>query len=241
MKLALAIFICSASIAHAQTETDEIMYQAYLQRSQALWEKALATQQKQVNNGSSERLRLAFTYYSLLNGTMASQNETLFDKHVDAAKDLIKEFMDQNPKSGEAAAMLSAIYGNEIAYSSLKGMLLGSKSNSLAEKGIKLEPESALAWRIYGTNKFYTPAAFGGDVAEAVKAFEKSIVFFESKYDNLKSNWLYIDTMALLGQAYAKNGAIDKAIATYEKVLQHEPSFGWVKFSLLPAAKKVSK
>jgi hypothetical protein len=44
MKLAFAIFICSASIAMAQTETDEMMYQAYLQRSQPLWEKALVTQ-----------------------------------------------------------------------------------------------------------------------------------------------------------------------------------------------------
>jgi len=238
MKLAFAIFIFSASIAMAQTETDEMMYQAYLQRSQSLWEKALVTQLKLPTKNSFEKLRLAFTYYSLLNGTMASQNETLFDKHVDTAKDLIKEFMAQNPKSGEAPAILSAIYGNEIAYSSLKGMLLGSKSNSLAEKGIKLEPESALAWRIYGTNKFYTPAAFGGDLEEAVKAFEKSIALFESKPDQLKSNWLYIDTLALLGQAYAKTDATDKAIDTYEKALQHEPSFGWVKFSLLPAAQK---
>lgn len=241
MKLAFAIFICSASIALAQTEIDEMMYQAYLQRSQPLWEKALATQLKLSNNTPSEKLRLSFTYYSLLNATLASQNETLFDKYVDAAKDLIKEFMDQNPKSGEAAAMLSAIYGNEIAYSSLKGMLLGSKSSSLAEKGIRLDPESALVWRIYGSNKYYTPSAFGGDLDEAVNAFEKSIALFESKPGQLKNNWLYIDTLALLGQAYTKTGATDKAIATFEKALQQESSFGWVKFSLLPAAKKVSK
>ncbi|HCZ34409.1 MAG TPA: hypothetical protein DHV26_00615 [Cytophagales bacterium] len=237
MKLTIAIFLCSLSIAWAQSETDEMMYQAYLQRSQALWEKALATQLKQANT-TTEKLRLAFVYYSLLNGTMATQNETLFDKHVDAAKELIKELIDQNPKSGEAAAMLSGIYGNEIAYSSMKGMFLGGKSSGLADKGIKLEPASALVWRIYGTNKYYTPAAFGGDLEEAVKAFEKSISIFESKPDTLKQNWLYIDTLALLGQAYAKSGATDKAISTYEKALQQEPSFGWVKFSLLPAAKK---
>lgn len=240
MKLTIAIFLCSLSIAWAQSETDELMYQAYLQRSPALWEKALATQLKQANT-TTEKLRLAFVYYSLLNGTMATQNETLFDKHVDAAKELIKELIDQNPKSGEAAAMLSGIYGNEIAYSSMKGMFLGGKSSGLADKGIKLEPASALVWRIYGTNKYYTPAAFGGDLEEAVKAFEKSISIFESKPDTLKQNWLYIDTLALLGQAYAKSGATDKAIATYEKALQQEPSFGWVKFSLLPAAKKVGK
>jgi hypothetical protein len=49
MKLAFAIFICSASIAMAQTETDEMMYQAYLQRSQPLWEKALVTQTQTAN------------------------------------------------------------------------------------------------------------------------------------------------------------------------------------------------
>jgi tetratricopeptide (TPR) repeat protein len=239
MKLT-TIFLCSLSIAWAQSETDEMMYQAYLQRSQALWEKALATQLKQADT-TAEKLRLAFAYYSLLNGTMATQNETLFDKHVDGAKELLKTLMEENPKSGEAAAMLSAIYGNEIAYSSMKGMFLGGKSSGLAAKGIKLEPASALVWRIYGTNKYYTPAAFGGDLEEALKAFEKSISIFESNPDTLKNNWLYIDTLALLGQAYTKTGATDKAIATYEKALQAEPSFGWVKLSLLPKAKKISK
>lgn len=227
----------------AQSELNEIMYQAYLQRSQPLWGKALALQQKESstkNNSVEAQMKLAYTYFSMLNGTLATQNETLFDQHVGEAKKLLKKIMDKYPASGEAKAMLSSIYGNEIAYSSMKGMLLGGKSSSLAEKGKEQEPSSPLTWCVYASNKFYTPTAFGGSLKESILAFEKAILLFEEKPAQLVFNWLYLDALAVLGKAYQKEGETKKAIATYEKALSVEPNFGWVKHVLLPAAKKTN-
>jgi tetratricopeptide (TPR) repeat protein len=227
--------------ATAQTKVDQLMYQAYLQRSQSLWLKALETQQaesKLAPNDFQKQLQLAYVYASLLNGSMAMPNEDFFDAHVDAAKKLTKKLMDQNAKSGEAAAILSGIYGNEMGYSPMKGMMLGGKSGSLAEKATELEPASPLVWRVYANNKFYTPASFGGDVKKAIQALEKCVVLLEKDASKLVSNWMYIDALAFLGQAYAQNNEHVKAIAVYQKALQVEPGFDWVKKALLPAAEK---
>ena len=78
---------------------------------------------------------------------------------------------------------------------------------------------------------------WGGDITEAIEAYEKSIQLYESRPEALKFNWMYLDALAFMGQAYLKNGDTGKAIATYEKALQAEPEFGWVKYALLPNAK----
>ncbi|MCU0420848.1 MAG: tetratricopeptide repeat protein [Cyclobacteriaceae bacterium] len=238
----LAVMVASSST--AQTPVDQLMYQAYLQRSQSLWTKALETQQAESKTAPTDfpkQLRLAFVYSSLLNGSMAMPDEDFFDAHVDAAKKLTKKLIDQNPKSGEAAAILSGIYGNEMGYSPMKGMMLGSKSSSLAEKATVLEPASPLVWRVYANSKFYTPAAFGGDMKEAVKALEKCVALFEKSDQPLASNWMYLDALAFLGQAYQKTGDHAKAIASYEKALTVEPHFEWIKKALLPSARKAAQ
>ncbi len=235
--------VLAATHGTAQTPVDQLMYQAYLQRSPSLWTKALETQRAESNVAASDfqkQLRLAFVYSSLLNGSMAMPNEDFFDEHVAEAKKLTKKLIEQNPKSGEAAAILSGIYGNEMGYSPMKGMTLGNKSSSLAEKATVLEPASPLVWRVYANNKFYTPAAFGGDVKEAVQALEKCIALFEKSNQPLASNWAYLDALTFLGQAYQKTGDHAKAIATYEKALTVEPDFDWIKKTLLPAARKTA-
>ena len=78
---------------------------------------------------------------------------------------------------------------------------------------------------------------WGGDLDEAIAAYEKAIQLYESNPAALQFNWMYLDTMAFLGQALAKKGQSEKAIAIYEKALKAEPEFGWVKFVLLPKAK----
>lgn len=128
--------------------------------------------------------------------------------------------------------MLSSIYGNEIGKRPMKGMLLGSKSSSLAEKGILFEPNSPLAWSVYASNKYYTPSSFGGDLQEAIKGWEKTIQLSQANAGTLKNNWLYLNAIVFLGQAYEKAGSRDKAIAAYEKALVVEPQFQYAKMLL---------
>ncbi|MBS1556606.1 MAG: tetratricopeptide repeat protein [Bacteroidetes bacterium] len=228
----LAMFIYGSLLAQS---TQELMYQAYLNRSAETWKKAVDLTAKELTakpNDPTKQMDLAYAYFSLLNGSMAMPNDDLFDEYISDAKKFLKKIVEDKPKSGEAAAMLSSIYGNEIGKSPMKGMLLGSKSSSLAEKGILFEPNSPLAWSVYASNKYYTPSSFGGDLQEAIKGWEKTIQLSQANAGTLKDNWLYLNAIVFLGQAYEKAGSREKAIAAYEKALVVEPQFQYAKMLL---------
>lgn len=241
MKLILTVFLTAIALSSiAQDAVDETMYQAYLRQDKALWKKAVEERTKEAKQSPSDeykQYKIAFAQFSLLNYTMATKDESLFEEYLDTTKELLKKLLENKKVAAESRALLSATYGLQIAYSSMKGITLGSKSSSLAEEAKTLAPSSAIAWRFYGNNKFYTPSTFGGDIKEAIIALEKSVILFESKPEQIKNNWLYIDTIVLLGQAYLKNQEKEKALVTYEKALGAEPSFSYAK-KLLSKAKK---
>ena len=216
---------------------NDLMYQAYITQKKELWKKSveLATVEfKQKPTDAHAHVSLGVAHYGLLLSTMSTEDKDLFDEYVSATKDRLKEIIDRPSTAAEGKGLLSAVLGLQMAYSPMKGMLLGGKSSNLAADAKELAPTSPLAWRFYGINKFYTPSSFGGDIKEAIVALEKSIALFEST--SISKNWLYLDTLALLGQAYTKAGKKAKAIATFEKAIAAEPGFTYAK-SLLTKAK----
>ena len=235
----ISLFIISTLISATTMSqpVNDLMYQAYITQKKELWKKSveLATVEfKQKPTDAHAHVSLGVAHYGLLLSTMSTEDKDLFDGYVSATKDRLKEIIELPSTAAEGKGLLSAVLGLQMAYSPMKGMLLGGKSSNLAAEAKELAPTSPLAWRFYGINKFYTPSTFGGDIKEAIVALEKSIALFEST--TISNNWLYLDTLALLGQAYTKAGKKAKAIATFEKAIAAEPGFTYAK-SLLTKAK----
>lgn len=220
---------------HAQDNLTEMEYSAYLRNSKSLWKTAVQKRKEEYesSNSNQDLFRLASAQQGLLNVTMTDQDEELFDDHVDDTKDNMKKLIDNDFKVAESKALLSSVYGYEMAYSSWKGMFLGSKSSSAIARAIELNDQSPLVWQVQGSSKLFTPSMFGGDKTEALNAFKKSVELYEKNGDT-DFNWRYLDALAWLGQAYKANGDVKNAQATFEKALTIEPEFGWVKNSLLP-------
>ncbi|MCX8490559.1 MAG: hypothetical protein ORN54_05780 [Cyclobacteriaceae bacterium] len=238
ISISLFIFSTLISATTMSQSVNNLMYQAYITQKKELWKKSvdLATvESKQKSADAHAHLSLGIAHYGVLLSTMSTKDEDLFDDYVSATKDRLQEIIDRPATAGEGKGLLSAVLGLQMAYSPMKGMLLGGKSGNLAAHAKELAPNSPLAWRFYGINKFYTPSSFGGDIKEAVLALEKSIALFESTA--ISKDWLYLDTLALLGQAYAKAGEKAKAIATFEKAIAAEADFTYAK-SLLAKANK---
>jgi tetratricopeptide (TPR) repeat protein len=237
--VSISLFIISTLISAATMSqpVNDLMYQAYIKQKKELWKKSveLATVEfKQKPTDAHAHVSLGVAHYGLLLSTMSTEDKDLFDEYVSATKDRLKEIIELPSTAAEGKGLLSAVLGLQMAYSPMKGMLLGGKSSNLAAEAKELAPTSPLAWRFYGINKFYTPSSFGGDIKEAIVALEKSIALFEST--SISKNWLYLDTLALLGQAYTKAGEKAKAIATFEKAIAAEAGFTYAK-SLLAKAK----
>lgn len=235
---AIAISILAvlyAQLSFGQQNLDDLEYGAYLSSSKTLWKKVVSERDKQYQKSESEDdlYDLVAAQHGLLSVTMKDQDEELFDKYIDQTKDNLNALIENNFKVAESKALLSSVYGLEMGYSSWKGIYLGSKSSSLIEDAMSLNKTSSIVWQVRASSKLFTPAMFGGDEQEAVVAFEKAVDLYE-KNDQTKNNWRYLDALAWLGQAYAKTDQKEKAKATFEKALEVEPDFNWVKHALLP-------
>jgi tetratricopeptide (TPR) repeat protein len=230
---------------NAQDELNKLLYRAYLvnnSSTQAELKQAETEYRAIVKadpKNTDKRYTLGLIQWSLLNASMRTQDETLFDEYYDPLIDNLDELLVINSKHAEALALQSSAYGLKISYSPMQGMFLGPKSSGIIEKAKKLNPNAALVWKIYAGSKLFTPEMWGGDVKEAIKAFETAVKLYESKPELLKDNWQYLDALAFLGQAYVKDEQAKKAIGIYEKALQVEPEFNYVKKSLLPKAKAI--
>jgi len=222
------MIVINVQFSEAQ-KVDSLMYKAYLLSSESLWESALKQYQ---NDGSLEK---AIAYYGILNNTMILSNEDKFDQFVDPALEYLETMEEKGVHTAEAMALRSSIYGFIIAYSPWKGMYYGPKSSSAIESALGKNGESPIVNMISGSSLFYTPETWGGDKQAAIKAFEKAVELYE-KADY--KGWLYINTLANLGQAYHAVGQKNKAIEVYEKALIVEPNFKWVSSQLLPQAKR---
>lgn len=234
--LLTAIFLFIGTFGQAQSEEDEMAYQAYLGNNKALWKQLVKQCKAHYSNQNDQDnlYRLSLAQHGLLNATMADQDKDLFDTYLEEAKDHLEKLISDEHEPGNSRALLSSIYGMEMGYSSWKGMFLGPKSSKNLEKALKVSPNSPMVWQIYGVSKLFTPAMFGGDQQEALQALQRSVELYEKDTESLASNWRYLDAYAWLGQCYKALGKTEEARKVYEKALDHEPGFIWVKNGLLP-------
>ncbi len=214
---------------------DANSYHAYLNSNlKEVWKKEVGDKTKLAKENPEHQLSLALSQLGLLSATMADQDEDLFDEYYDMSVENLEALIKSDKNWAEPKAVLSAIYGLKMAYSPMMGMFLGPKSGNLIEKAKDLAPNSPLVWKVYANSKFFTPEMFGGDLDEAIESYERCVSLYESNPDQLKYNWLYLDALAFMGQAYLKKGDKAKAHSVFEKALKVEPEFAWVKLSLLP-------
>jgi tetratricopeptide (TPR) repeat protein len=85
----------------------------------------------------------------------------------------------------------------------------------------------------YGNSQFYMPAVFGGSKKEAIVYFQKAQDLMEQDGD-IKHDWNYLSLLTLIAQSFEEMKEHDRAKEYYEKILEIEPQFLWVKNELYP-------
>ena len=81
---------------------------------------------------------------------------------------------------------------------------------------------------------------FGGDKEQALEKFKKAtrLAEQESVNDPLKPSWGHAEAYAWIGIAHMNAERYDQARTAFEKALQINPDYGWVRYRLLPRLKK---
>jgi tetratricopeptide (TPR) repeat protein len=149
--------------------------------------------------------------------------------HVDALLAL-------QPDSVEAKILNGAITGVEADLSLFSRLRIGRVSHTIAKTNAEHAPNNPRTRLQWGIVLLYTPAFFGGGSKPAIEQLEVAYANFKNQRpDRSWPNWGVHETQAWLGMALERDGRSEEARAIYNRVLEHEPRFAWVRNRLLPA------
>ena len=230
------LMISDPSYSQSLSACRQAIYEGYATGNQTRWEKGIQGLQQLMSGSPSYPIQyeLLLAQYGLV-GFLLSQEGKQTQAAAQIEKTLVeaKKCLDQYPNRGEVMAMIGGIYGLKIGLSPAKGIYLGPRSLRYLSDARKTSPEHPGVWVELANAKYHSPALFGGDNQEAITYFSKAISLFK-KSPSYRNNWLYLHSMAWLGQAYEKEEDWVNAEKTYREALEKWPNFDWVKTTLLP-------
>lgn len=141
----------------------------------------------------------------------------------------------------ETFALQASVYGQMIGLSPgpITAMRLGPKSDNLMDQAVRLGPSNPRVFLMRGIGNIFKPKLFGGGLDKAERDIQKAITLFPAdKPQGAAPTWGHAEAFAWLGQVYARDDKRDEARRAYQKALEVDPEFGWVKYVLLPELDK---
>ena len=154
---------------------------------------------------------------------------------LDDAVDLLTRDLEADDGNAESHALLAGVYGMQID-SAWKGMTLGRRASRASARALELAPGNPRVLLQDGVGKLHTPRMFGGGADRAEAMLLRAVAAFRTEPpDRPWPRWGHIDAWAWLGQISAERGDLAPARRYYERALDLEPGFAWVRDALLPA------
>jgi tetratricopeptide (TPR) repeat protein len=154
---------------------------------------------------------------------------------LDSAVEHLERAIEKNDSLAEAHALLSSCYGMQISFSPLSGIWRGPKSGSEMSKAKTLSPENPRVALLGAIGTYNTPALFGGGKEKGFEALKKAAELFDrwKTADSLQPDWGREQVYAWIGLAHMDRNETILARKAFEKALEINPEYGWVKYVLM--------
>src|SRR6056297_119368 len=236
MKNLVAYLLLLAWIPGFSQGFEERIYEAYISGEMADWQRAMGEmEQVWESTGSHELLYdLVVAQYGYIAWLISQEKDKEAREYVKQAEEYLEILLERSPGNARAHAMLGAIYGYKIGLNAYKAVVFGKKSFSENKLALELDPDDPQVWMEKGNIEFYKPAIFGSSSVEAAKIYEKSVKLYEADSQGLKHNWLYLNTLRSLADAYIASEMYRKADGVYQKMLRVEPRLKWMREEIYP-------
>lgn len=135
------------------------------------------------------------------------------------------------------AAYEGAFVGYKIGISPYKAPFIGLKSVQYVKEAVQADDANYFAHIQYANVFYYMPTAFGGSRSEAVKHFLKAKQLMVTQGVH-QDNWLYMNLLLTLADAYKKDQDWKKVKACYDEALQLQPDYPYIVNQLYPTLQK---
>ena len=137
----------------------------------------------------------------------------------------------------EVLALQGALIGYRIILSKFSSLFLGPKALKYINTAYETGDNCFNCQTEMGNMKFYTPKFLGGSKTEALPYYEKAARILENSNLKTDRDWIYMNTVLLLANAYKETGQSDRACELYEAMLAYEPKAQWIREDLYSKCK----
>jgi tetratricopeptide (TPR) repeat protein len=231
----LWIILFAAGSAFAQDKSVwPTTYRAFLTNDLATWRTAISELQT-APASIDNYLAIGRAAYGAAGTGIALEDYDAVAGLLDTAEAFLEIVLEKDADHAQARALLAGCWGLRIALKPLRGMTLGSKCQRYLDRARAADPDDPMVHYQLGMNRYNTPAAFGGDLDQAIEHFQRARTLLETRCPD--QNWLYLASHAWLGQALTAADRPDEARAVYAQALSIEPDFGWVRYLLSQVSK----
>jgi hypothetical protein len=210
------------------------LYQAYIGDEMDLWKEIISEMDREYAYTDNPALLydLCFAYYGFI-GYLISEEQEKEAKEVlvRAMKktEVLEKVFDGSP---DVLALNGAMIGYRLVLSKFSAMFLGPKAFKYIKKAYESTDDCFNCNVEMGNMKFYTPKIFGGSKTEAIPHYEKAVALLENSELKTDRNWIYINTVLLLANAYRETDQQELACRLYKQLLEYEPAADWIRKDL---------
>ncbi len=161
--------------------------------------------------------------------------------HINYSIDNYEASVEIDETFAEGWALLSTSYAHKISVSPLRTVGLARKYNWAMSKALELEPDNPRIVLLKGIMDYNIPRIAGGNKERGIEGLKRAIdIFSEERIeDPLMPSWGHAHAHMRLGIAYMDQRELEKARSSFERALEINPDFGWVKDELIPSLEKL--
>lgn len=234
LALVIMILLLLTQWGWSQNSYRDSIYKAYSRGKMDKWLTIMQVCEKNADQHNlNQQLELLSYYYGYTAWLIGAEKYDTAEVYIDKSEAIIDDLLEDSPENPTLFAYKGAYIAFTIGITKLKAIYLGPRSMKFINKSLELDPENIQGNIEKGNSMYYRPAAFGGDKTEAIDYYLKAIKSFE-KQGLVVNNWMYINTMTALGQAYEATDQVQLAKLCYEKIIRIFPNFMWVEDELYP-------
>ncbi|MCU8040559.1 hypothetical protein ACRN98_18555 [Shewanella oncorhynchi] len=190
---------------------------------------AINLNQLQQLSGSTQDYDKAYANYRLAISANVMGQKTLASSALTTAQTTL-EALETSQANAESLALLSSVYGMQIALDNSKGATLGMKSAKAIASAEQLEPQNPRVALVKAIAAYNTPAIFGGSMQNAKTLATTAIERFAQPCDNIC--WGEAEAYTWRGLAKQELGDSQGAIEDWQQAIKVQADYGWAKFLL---------
>jgi len=228
------MFLMFLSFSNLNATYKSDIYDAYISNNMGKWKNTIDEMNRQQNKSNEFILELLNYQYGYIGWCIGNKKNKLAGAYIELGQKNIQILEKNNYKISMVNSYKSAFYGFRIGLNKLQAPFIGPKSVDCAKLAMKQDNKNPYGYIQYGNSEYYMPSMFGGSKKVALEYYEKAVKIMESNPEQAKEDWNYLSLLTIIAQAYTELKYNKSAKAIYEKILQIEPNFLWVKNELYP-------